>query len=245
MRIFVVSLKSAVRRRTSMINQLASLGLEFEFQDAICGKDLSPEDVKRLVDQKLAYRYEGYRLTPGEIGCALSHRAIYKKIVDEKLPYAMIFEDDVAIRPELTKVVAAIEADRSVIKHGITLLSGCPVSSSPRCILPVEGMRLHDATGGWFAHAYIITNEAARKFIALQTPVKHVADCWRWLLKHRLVSIGAIRPALVEQQRDSFGSETTVGHADVGKLTWPRLMRHKIARCWWKLMDTLNLVEAF
>lgn len=244
MRIFVISLKDAVQRRASMTGQLSSLGLDFEFQDAILGKALSAVKVKELVDQTMAYRYEGFQLTPGEIGCALSHLAVYRRIIDEKIPYALVFEDDVAIRPELASLVAAIDSDRTLIKHGITLLSECPVSALPLLRLPIGGMSLHNVRGGWFAHAYIITNKAARKIIELQTPVKHVADCWGWLLKHKLISIGAIRPVLTKQQRNNFGSETTVGHFDVSKLPFQQFVKHKFVRCWWKLMDAFMLVES-
>ena len=245
MRIFVISLKDAVQRRASIVAQLSSMGLEFEFQDAIYGKNLSSEEVQKLVDQRIAYRYEGFQLTPGEIGCALSHLAVYKRIIDEKIPYALIFEDDVVVCPELVNVIQSIDADGTLLRHGITLFSECLVSTSPTLRLPFGGMSLHDVKWGWFAHAYIITNEAARKLIELQTPVKHVADCWRWLLKHRLISIGAVRPILVKQQRDSFGSETTVGHSDVGKLPILQFVKHKLVRCWWKLMDAFMLVESF
>lgn len=245
MRIFVISLKDAVKRRASIVEQLSSMGLEFEFIDAIYGKELSKSEVEQLVDQRIAYRYEGYRLTPGEIGCALSHLAVYKRVVDEKIPYALIFEDDVAICPELAKVLVAIDADRSLIRYGITLFSECPILSSPSLKLPIGGMCLHNVKGGCFAHAYIITNEAARKLIELQTPVKHVADCWRWLLKHGLISIGAVRPVLTKQQRNYFGSETTVAHPDVSKLPILQFVKHKLVRCWWKLMDKMMLVESF
>ncbi len=245
MRIFVISLKDAAQRRASVAGQLNSMSLEFEFQDAIYGKDLSSEEVRKLVDQKIAYRYEGFQLTPGEIGCALSHLSVYKKIICENLPYALILEDDVAICPKLANVVAAIDADVKLIKHGITLFSESIISRSPVSYFPNGGVRLHNVKGGWFAHAYIITNNAASKFIELQTPVRHVADCWRWLLKHKLISIGAIRPILVTQQRDSFGSETTVMHADVSKLPIMHMLKHKLVRCWWKLMDAFMLVESF
>ena len=32
---------------------------------------------------------------PGAIGCALSHLKIYKHVVDNNIPYALILEDDV------------------------------------------------------------------------------------------------------------------------------------------------------
>ena len=37
---------------------------------------------------------EKSRLAPGEIGCFLSHLHIWKKIINDNLPYALIFEDD-------------------------------------------------------------------------------------------------------------------------------------------------------
>jgi GR25 family glycosyltransferase involved in LPS biosynthesis len=38
-------------------------------------------------------------LTPGAIGCAMSHRAVWKTIVDKNIPRALILEDDIKIDP--------------------------------------------------------------------------------------------------------------------------------------------------
>lgn len=38
------------------------------------------------------------RYTPGELGCALAHRAAYEFVAEKNLEHALIIEDDVEIR---------------------------------------------------------------------------------------------------------------------------------------------------
>lgn len=96
--IYIVSLKQDVEKREVISNTLEELGLQFSFIDAIYGKDLSEEvlnsirakSVGKLLNRK-------FPLTPGEIGCSLSHLAVYQNILDHKLDWACILEDDVIL----------------------------------------------------------------------------------------------------------------------------------------------------
>ena len=45
-------------------------------------------------------------MNKGEIGCALSHINLYKKIVSDKLSYAIILEDDVEFDERLKHFVS-------------------------------------------------------------------------------------------------------------------------------------------
>lgn len=109
MRIFVISLKDSSARRAAISGALAGLGLDFEFFDAVDGRGF---DLSALPE------YDGFRrrlffgrdLTPAEMGCTLSHRAVMRKMVDEDIPRALILEDDALLSPDLPEVLKAIEA---------------------------------------------------------------------------------------------------------------------------------------
>jgi glycosyl transferase family 25 len=47
-------------------------------------------------------------LTKGAIGCALSHRKAYQKIIDDNLNSALILEDDITIDPQFMKKITQI-----------------------------------------------------------------------------------------------------------------------------------------
>lgn len=99
--IFVVSLPGSNRRHD--ISEKLS-GYSFQYENAIYGKNLGEDYLQKVNDQqwvKIAYRRD---LTFGEVGCALSHKNIYKKIIDQNIPWAIIFEDDISIKHDFYDV---------------------------------------------------------------------------------------------------------------------------------------------
>ena len=89
MKSFVVSLKTAVDRRTHIENQFMQQGIDFSFFDAI-----EPQQVEGIAAQ-LAIRIDNSHLSQGELGCLFSHILLWKKAIDENIDYVAIFEDDI------------------------------------------------------------------------------------------------------------------------------------------------------
>jgi glycosyl transferase family 25 len=90
MRIFVINLPQGRERRENILRECARFDLEPEITPTVDGRALSPDHLRELI-----YRPEVNPLTPGEIGCALSHRAIYEKMRDENILFAFILEDNI------------------------------------------------------------------------------------------------------------------------------------------------------
>ena len=67
---------------------------EFERVNAIDGSKLKHNELKHHYDVDLNRRQYHSVLTLGEIGCYLSHRKVWQKIVDEHLDFALVLEDD-------------------------------------------------------------------------------------------------------------------------------------------------------
>ena len=79
---------------------MRALPLLSEILPAVDGRRLAPEAAKAAyVRARYAPRYP-FALALPEIGAFLSHRAAWRRIVDEGLDYAIVFEDDAAIDPE-------------------------------------------------------------------------------------------------------------------------------------------------
>lgn len=96
--IFVISLKNAKSRRVNIQHQMNGLGLKFSFFDAVEGVNPDViEENRYLIDQNWREKRRGDPLTPSEIGCALSHAFVYKKMIDENLTDAIVIEDDAII----------------------------------------------------------------------------------------------------------------------------------------------------
>lgn len=105
MKIFVINLERRTDRRVFMEQQLQKLGLEAEFIHAVDGAHLSEEE-QALYDEPTAVAFNGRPFALGEIGCTLSHRVIYERMVREKIPQALILEDDVSLSEDVSRIIA-------------------------------------------------------------------------------------------------------------------------------------------
>src|SRR5690606_15178256 len=92
--IFVISLSDAKQRRKHITAELKNAGLAFTFLDAVNGKELPPTELESVCDMQAVNKNPQW-LSPGAIGCALSHLNIYQTIVKEQYPWTLILEDDV------------------------------------------------------------------------------------------------------------------------------------------------------
>ena len=91
--IWVVSLRRATERRRFVERSFAEAGLDVELIDAVDGYALTPEQRAEYSRSRTAYQY-GRLLSPGAIGCALSHLAVWERLRDSGLPEVVVFEDD-------------------------------------------------------------------------------------------------------------------------------------------------------
>ena len=95
--VFCISMRGSERRRSLMQRQASAMGLNhFKFIDAVeaASLDVTALVAKGLYDPVEAVRFHGAPLTLVEIACSLSHRSVYKRIIDEELNSALVLEDD-------------------------------------------------------------------------------------------------------------------------------------------------------
>ncbi len=166
MRIFVINLQSSAERRKDIQSQLEKLGLPFEFFNAVDGKTLTEEDLSAY-DGRKRRLFFGKDLSRGEIGCLLSHRAIYRKVVAENIPAALILEDDTILSPDLPDVLAALSACAGEWDM-IRFLSREKNYRQARHLRPLDAAhtlaRPYGTPGG--AYGYIVTPRAAERLNA-------------------------------------------------------------------------------
>lgn len=91
---FVISLRdNNEKRRTHIADQFLDKNIPFEFFDAINKTQLHIAD-------NLGVVFNNPNLSAGEKGCFLSHISLWKKIIDENISVAGIFEDDIYLSKE-------------------------------------------------------------------------------------------------------------------------------------------------
>jgi len=144
----------------------------------------------------------GKTMQLGQLGCAMTHRAIYQKVVVNGWERALIFEDDVLPRPEAMGELAGALGELPPsweflylgYEHGevtrawdrvkqagyLPLAALRLIKWTPRQVLGLHpspySPHLRRAGKHHCTHAYAVSLNGARKLLAEQTPVAYLAD---------------------------------------------------------------------
>ncbi len=182
MRIFCINMVEAVERRRHIQSQAKLCNLDIEIIEAVNGSAMTEEERREAV-----FKPAQNPLTPGEIGCALSHRKVYEKILEENLDIAMILEDDVIFDRDIHRFMnAAAMADPCDPEIFLVTDVKTYIKSRKRVL---SGLAFHPALNGNGAYTYIITRQAAANLLGYLHPVRTVVDDWKLFMLLGLVRI--------------------------------------------------------
>ena len=171
--VFVINLPGDTHRRTLMQERLDKTGVPYSFFEAVNGRGFDMATAPAY-DSKKRCRYFGRDMMPGELGCLLSHRAIYEKMDRENIPCAVILEDDVIFEDNFSDTLLALI--KTPVQWDVIRFLGSAKIYARGCrkITPLIGpywlARLPTAPGG--AHGYVLTLHAARVML------KHMQKNW-------------------------------------------------------------------
>ena len=242
--IFIINMPKDTKRRSSITARLKHLELKASFIEGVDGLAMSDQDIDLVYDSTKRKRYFGRDMTKGEIGCLLSHRNIFTKMVDEQIPVAVILEDDVIFEPDFKQALAAI-SDSSMKWDVIRFLGSKKIyKRGCRKIAKLgntryQFARLPTAPGG--AHGYMLTLEAAtimlkhmqRSWVPIDTLQ---GRCWETGLETLVLYPAPLYPDPNE--------ETTIGN-DIRfdktvKLTGLARTLYPLTRTWFKLCENIG-----
>jgi len=109
----------------------------------------------------------------GAIGCAMSHLSIWKKIVDENMDMALIFEDDVSFKSgfkeKLQTVLKNIPQDADAVMLDVF------VNFQP---LQYDDTYTQILGQFWGLHGYIMTQKGAKKLLEYAFPMEIQLDSY-------------------------------------------------------------------
>ena len=204
MKIFVINLKQAVDRKRHMEKQLKKLNLSYEIIEAVNGRAL---DDQALVE---CSNFDFYQQHPtwetrgkGLIGCALSHQSIYKKIVAQKIPRAIILEDDIQMTKNMRLLFMRINKLTNIDKNELILFDAMSngekvqlsafnrrkIAENFSLLYPINFNNL------WHSSAYSISYESAAAFLKCYPKVERVADAWgAFYAKNIFSTISCVNP---------------------------------------------------
>ncbi|WP_288901243.1 glycosyltransferase family 25 protein [uncultured Sneathiella sp.] len=236
--IFVINRPKDGHRRADMTERLAKVGLTPIFFDAIDGYLL---DIPNLADydSERRRRYFGKDLKAGEIGCLLSHRAIYEKMVTENIPKALVLEDDVFLADDFRDVLLDIQNTAvpwdliRFVGHGKVFETGYRSLAALNHGYSIT--RVPTSPSG--AYAYLLTLKAAKRLLQFMqrnwVPVDIIhSRAWQTRLETLLIHPSPVAPDLE--------GPSTIGDERFDKLKQIRgftKLVHPFYRFWYKLSN--------
>jgi glycosyl transferase family 25 len=170
MKRFVINLKRRPDRLSSFFKKCPYPQESFEIVEAFDGK--SPENESKKEKKMLPKFYD--RINYGARGCAITHIRIWKKMVNDNIPVAMIFEDDANFSEHFYEFMESLVLPENflVVYFGGRFYKN--FVSPPEDMIPINdkvyqvnctnwNMRIHERT----THGYIITSKFAKFLINL------------------------------------------------------------------------------
>ena len=217
MHTYIINLqKSSDRRKNIKENLKNESELEYEFIEAVDGRQLSEKEIELLFNVKKAEKKSGWKVLPGEIGCTLSHQKCYKELISSMYNYVLILEDDVVIKEKISSKVNIIDKIMNVNEPRILLISGLFIFSKK---LTIDGENVGIVKDAALTHSYCINKAAAQKLIEPRPYIR--ADDWRYLI-HKDVTVYGLIPHLVNQ--DNFnGTTISNGRKRIDFCFFPRI----------------------
>jgi glycosyl transferase family 25 len=223
MRIYVLNLPRATGRRAQITRAGAALGISLDLIEAVDGQTLTDAE-RGLVDHRRRRRFTPHPLSDNEIGCWLSHRRAMQALVVSGQPMAAILEDDVALLPEFTCVLEALQRQgglfdvvtlhRNFTRH--TVFKTCRPLTGDFSLGRIAPMQ----TG---AVGYVITRTAAQKFLAGTARFVHAVDKEMHRYWASGLDIYALdRPVVIHDDAGhSYLSETRLDHRPQDRVKYP------------------------
>jgi glycosyl transferase family 25 len=200
-----ISLDRAQDRRALMTRQFDAHGIDVQFFSGI--EPRSPFDDVPEADVLARMRRYGRPLTKGEVGCYLSHREVWKRLINSTDAAWCVMEDDIALRDGFADVVRELAANREhwdvVRLMGLNWNTRIPFADLP------SGAKLmwmdRQPVG---TQCYVLTREAAARLLQHTERMIHAIDTAidrHWQHGLRLL---ITEPEFVELTE----SESTMGH---------------------------------
>lgn len=248
--IYVINLDDHRDRWLAVKRQLDALGLACEHLSAVDLRAASPQQIQG--HRANAFGYIKRHLTPGEIGCFLSHRAAWEKIAASGARGGFILEDDIFLSLAAKAFLGDDDWIPSTLQAcQLSLFKTSPEDESVRCAV----LKMHPAIVNptelqsqfrlsvvlspvpWGTQGYWISAKAAAyalrdtKDLRFDRPVDDYLflQCARFSDHNRVASL---RPAVIWESGE-FVSSIGNRHAEMlrdAKLTLLEKIRRKIHR---------------
>lgn len=172
---FYINLNHSVYRKNRFLKESAPTYFKNLARfEGVVGKNLSIKDINLTDNAKNSiinkYRKTGDDMgTMGALGCTMSHLGLWKKIVDDNLNYALIFEDDSDIANSNCESIGKLNL--SEIDFDVLLLHRNQAIED-------DGQKFAKVKKFFGTYAYMITKKGAQKLLDHAFPINEQIDAY-------------------------------------------------------------------
>ncbi|XZE34447.1 glycosyltransferase family 25 protein [Pirellulaceae bacterium SH501] len=232
---FVISLPRATHRIPQVKRIVQASPLPTEVLDAVDGPALSAEEIASVYQRNRYRPFYPFALRRGEIGCFLSHRKAWLRILRDDLDAALILEDDIELeKPQFDGSLRfamkhAEQGDyiqfqvRDTGPHPVCMDSICKDGYRRQLVQPnVVPLR---------TTAQLVTRDAAYKLLDATRVFDRPVDTFLQMVWETGVRMRIVEPSFVNEVSEQLGSNT-IGHSSHG-LSWNRVQR-ELLRPWYR-----------
>lgn len=134
----------------------------------------------------------------GQVGCYDSHRRVWQHIVNHKLPYALILEDDAGLtcHPAMLEKVRRVLDDVNKHDPRWELLYLARSRLRQPIVRKLTSNLAIPKYKSWGCFAYAVSQSGARKLLAHSEPMKHTLDAYVSMIGSRHLRTYTAYPSL-------------------------------------------------
>jgi GR25 family glycosyltransferase involved in LPS biosynthesis len=195
MPIALISLAHEEKRRRILVeNGIPASWVENYFQGADFRN--SQHKIDNVANINMMQEVKGGEVFPGEIGCALSHKRVAEWLANSSFNLMLVLEDDVIPLPSNfeDQVIQIAESFQPVAKDGLSFIVhlGLPEQMAKNTLArrvyflshfqnkerPSIYMYIGSERTIWYAHAYLISKQAAINTLNIEKKLLTLADDW-------------------------------------------------------------------
>lgn len=151
---------------------------------AVNGRSLNDDTIRKALSFRTYYQRKqpisvlNMKLirSPGEIGCWLSHIEIWQKMVEESIPMAIVFEDDVIKGKQYDPIRLQNAINEALQNHPQLTMLVLGTSPTKKVRYHKLESGLHQLLGFSGTWAYLITLEGASKLLEKSLPLEVPID---------------------------------------------------------------------
>lgn len=169
---YVINLKDSVIRREAVLAETAKYPfMDVELLEAVDGRKIKPEEIETHFNLKKFI--SRYHRSPkgGEIGCTLSHRECYRKLLESEEEFALILEDDVNfLYPEDVETTLADILDEYKDNNPCLITLAMHFVYYPKKCRKLGKYTFYEIYNAYGTCAYLINRRAAECLLSVSHP---------------------------------------------------------------------------